>query len=59
MRYFRAKYPDLDLKETSVRRSKNSYIDEMWKHKRRESETADIKIEELQEKSSSRPTVIQ
>lgn len=29
MRYFKAKYPNLDLKETTVRRFKNLYLDEI------------------------------
>ena len=58
MRYFRAKNPDLDLKETSVRRFKNSYNDEMRKQKRRrEPETVDIEIEELPAKRG-RPTLL-
>lgn len=59
MRYFRAKYPDLDLKETSVRRFKNSYNGEMRKQKRRrEPETVDIEIEELPAKRRGRPTLL-
>ena len=56
MRYFKNKYPDMELKETSVRRFKNSYLCEV--KQKRKIDDEDTEIEELPSKKRGRPTLL-
>lgn len=58
MRYFQAKYPDMDLKETSVRRFKDIYIRELRQKRALLPDVADIQIDELPTKKRGRPTLL-
>ena len=56
IRHFNKKYPEFDLKETTVRRFKNEYLTEM--KKRRREETALEAVMELPSKKRGRPTLL-
>ena len=56
MRHFSKKYPEFELKETTVRRFKNEYLAEM--RKRRHEETPGEAITELPSKKRGRPTLL-
>ena len=56
IRYFNKKYPEFDLRETTVRRFKNEYLTEM--KKRRREETALEAVTELPSKKRGRPTLL-
>ena len=54
IRYFSKMYPDIELKETSVRRFKNAYIDEAGKRRHDE----DSEVRELLSKKRRRPLLL-
>ena len=56
MRYFKNKYPDMELKETSVRRFKNSYLCKV--KQKRKIDDEDTETEELPSKKRGRPTLL-